>query len=165
MGLMTWKGFTIGGVFKDLSHLTPFGITVDINGTQVSVVFSYHNHVFTDKKAAGEKLRIQGETRYWSEDRYELSRTLPELIRAQFLDKYAVPYLNKDSNEQYHYMEIHDYAIFFEISTPTKSPNELRVKIISAYEPDRWGAGTLPKGKAYKVRWILSKRYNGEFVL
>ncbi|WP_020198199.1 hypothetical protein [Vibrio owensii] len=59
------------------------------------------------------------------------------MLEERFVESHAIPYYNHRKNgEQYHYIEIHDYVIFFEITKPDNTDNELKVKIISAYELD-----------------------------
>ena len=159
-----WKGFDINGTYKDLSHLQDFSIKTEIDGTEIKLTFSFLSHCFTDEKG-GFRMPFKQEERYWSEDRYELSKTLPDLLRSNFLDKYAIPYLNKKSHEQYHYMEIYDYAIFFDINKPDGTSNTLKIKIVSAYELDEWGKSGLPKNQPKRVRWILSQRNQRKFTL
>ncbi|MBF4437822.1 hypothetical protein ERJ77_25740, partial [Vibrio anguillarum] len=80
------------------------------------------------------------------------------------LENYAVPYMTK-KGESYHYMESYDYAIFFSLSKPQGTTGELKLRVNSAYEVNDWGKGTLPKGKAKRVSWILSQRLQGKSVL
>lgn len=160
---MSWSGFNIGGVFKDLSHLQSRTFQVDIAGQQINLHVSYGMHCFSDEKGNGPLLPLR-EKRYWCEDRYIRSLELPEILEEGFVESYAIPYFNSRKNgEQYHYMEVHDYAIFFELTKPVNTTNDLNVKIISAYELDAWGE--VPQGKRYKVRWILGERLAGRTIL
>lgn len=158
---MTWTGYTINGVFKDLSHLQTKTIEVEIDKTLISLHVSYGDHCFTDEKDNGTIIR----GRYWSEERYQRSLELPDYIKNTFIDSYAIPYLKrKKVGESYHYMEIYDYAIFFEINKPDIE-NTLKIKVISAYEVDSWGKGTMPKGKRFRIRWILEQRLKKHSIL
>ncbi|MGR3159701.1 hypothetical protein ABMY16_21500 [Vibrio vulnificus] len=160
---MTWTGFNIDGTFKDLSHLQSKTIQTDIGGQAVFLNVSYGNHCFSDEKENGQKLPFR-EERYWCEERYQRSHELPEMLEDRFVESFATPYYNHRKNgEQYHYMEIHDYVIFFEITKPSNTTDRLNIKIISAYEQDGWGE--VPPGKRYKVRWILSERLAGRSIL
>lgn len=161
---MSWTGFNINGVFKDLSHLQSFTTVALIDGVEIALTFSFLNHCFTDEKG-DVQMPFRYEERYWSEARYDLSKGLPDLIKRNFLDKYAVPFLNKKRNEQYHYMELYGYAIFFDINKPNGTTNELKIKIVSAYEVEEWGRLTLPKKSPKKVSWILSQRNQGKSAL
>ncbi|NOH36404.1 hypothetical protein [Vibrio chagasii] len=160
---MTWKGFTIEGDFYDLTHLQSTSHDIEVDGNSVKLHVSYANHCFTDEKENGPIL-FRREGRYWCHERYQRSIELPELIRNKLIDNYAVPYMTK-KGESYHYMEAFDYAIFFSISKPNGTTNELKLRVNSAYEVDDWGKGTLPKGKAKRVSWILSQRLQGKSVL
>ncbi len=160
---MSWTGFRIEGVFKDLSHLQSSTIQVDIGGLTCSLHVSYGAHCFSDEKENGPKLPIR-ERRWWCEERYQRSLELPTMLAERFVESHAIPYYNHRRNgEQYHYMEIHNYVVFFEITKPENTNNTLNVKIISAYELDAWGE--VPKGKRYRVRWILSERLAGRSIL
>lgn len=165
-----WTGFTILGTFYDLTHLRPFNHSTVIDGESVNLHITFGHHCFTDEKEYGPRLFKDGSGRYWSKDRYHSSLQLPELLKKVFSSpstSYAVPYLNKNSNELYHYMEVReDYAVFFDINKPSSPEDLLKIKIISAYELDQWGRGTLPrKHHPLKIGWILSKRIRGEYLL
>lgn len=157
---MDWRGFTINGEFKDLSHLNSFSMTTEIDGINIELIFTFLSHCFTDEKG-GTKMPFTHEERYWSNERYHLSLALPKLIKDKFLSKYAIVFKSHKSAEQYHYMEAYDYAIFFNINKPKNTNNTLKIKIISAYEVEQWGKNTLPKGKPKRISWILSQRNKG----
>jgi hypothetical protein len=160
---VTWTGFNIEGTFKDLSHLQSKTMQTEIGGQVVYLHVSYGTHCFSDEKENGQRLPFR-EERYWCEERYQRSHDLPKMLEGGFVESFATPYYNHRKNgEQYHYMEIHDYVIFFEITKPSNTTNELNIKIISAYEQDGWGE--VPPGKRYKVRWILSERLAGRSIL
>jgi len=159
---VTWTGFIIKGEWKDLSHLQSFNFDVLIDGQLTTLIVSFGSHCFTDEKENGPIL-LHGD-RYWSEERYQSSLQLPSMIRERFMTFYAVIYRNRNGGEQYHYLEIYDYAIFFDINKPT-TPNTLKIKIVSAYEVDQWGRNTLPKGNPKKIKWILSQRIQGKSAL
>ena len=142
-----------------MGHLAPFSMTHKISDLDVTISVSFGSHVFTDKKGLGPLLYPR-QARYFSEARYERSLELAKLIRDKFIDSYVIPYIDKDNNEVYHYMEIYDYAIFFDLRR--KSDNELKLIVISAYELDEWGATTLPTGKRIRARYIATLRLNGE---
>jgi len=157
---MNWRGFTIKGEWKDLTHLQSFDHEVEVDGQPVTLLVTFGSHCFTDEKENGPIL-FKKEGRYWSEERYQLSLQLPEIIRDRFMASYAVAFRSKSGGEQYHYMEIYDYAIFFDINKPA-IPDTLRIKVVSAYEVDQWGKGSLPKGDAKRIKWILSQRIQGK---
>ncbi|MEZ6994383.1 MULTISPECIES: hypothetical protein [unclassified Aeromonas] len=161
---MSWRGFEIEGEFRDLSHLGSFVMTVNVDSRDIELIVSFLSHCFTDEKG-GFRMPFKHEERYWSEERYKASFQLRGLIEKNFITSYAIPYLNKKRNEQYHYMEAYDYAIFFDINKPEGTEDTLKLKIVSAYELDQWGKGTVPKGKPKKVSWILSRRNNNQSAL
>ena len=76
-----------------------------------------------------------------------------------------MPHNSKNGGGQrYFCLDLHDYAIFFSISKPADTSNQLKLRVISAYEVDNWGRHSLPKGKPFNVRYILQKRNEGKFV-
>jgi len=156
---VAWRGFDIDGEFKDLSHLGSFTMIVNVDSRDIELTVSFLSHCFTDEKG-GFRMPFRYEERYWSEERYQASFRLRGLIETNFISSYAIPYLNKKRNEQYHYMEAHNYAIFFDINKPEGTVDKLKLKVVSAYDLDQWGKDTVPKGKAKRVSWILSRRNN-----
>lgn len=162
--MSNWKGFTIRGKFYDLSHLQPFDHVVEVDGVSVTLHVTFGHHCFTDKKENGPLLYPK-EGRYWSQDRYECTHNLRNIITNRFMDAYAVPYLNMKNNEQYHYLELEefDYSIFFDVNKPANTTDRLKLKIVSAYERDQWG--TAPKGSPKLIRWILAQRIKGKNAL
>ena len=162
---MNWRGFNIYGTYYSLDHINPFDMKVIIDGQEVTLHFTFGNHCFTDEKENGP-LIFRREGRYWSQERYESSKALPDLVKASFdSKKYAIPYLTRKNKEQYHYMETNDFAIFFDINKPSNPANYLKIKIVSAYELDQWGRETVPKGNAKRISWILSQRLKGKRAL
>lgn len=161
---MNWSGFNIRGTYYDLTHLSPFSFDTKIDENTVTLHVTFGHHCFTDEKENGP-LIFKSDGRYWSHERYERTLQLPNLIREKLVESYAIAYISKKSNEQYHYTETHDYAIFFEAAKPENSNNELKIKVVSAYEIDQWGKQSLPKGSAKRVRWILSQRLQGKWIL
>lgn len=157
---MQWRGFKINGIWKDLAHLNPFSIVEELDGVPTTLLVTFGHHCFTDKKGKGPLLYAK-EQRYWCEDRYRLSFDLPKLISEGFVHKYAIAFLDRNNAEQYHYTEIYDYVIFFDINKAQNIEDTLKIKIVSAYEIASWGRETLPKGKAKRIRWILSRRRQG----
>ncbi len=154
----TWKDLVIYGEQKPMGHLAPFTIDTQIGQQDIKVTFTYSNHVFSDEKGSGPLL-FKKAGRYFSNERYEASLKLPGMLHSNFLDAYVTPYTDKGQNEQYHYLEMHDYAIFFDVKN--HAHNHLHVVIISAYDVNEWGKGGLPKGGAVKSRFILDLKLQG----
>lgn len=69
----------------DFSHLDSFSHIINYKGVNYSVVFSYSNHVFTDKKKTPEtpshRFYDAGVERGFDEQRYEDSLLLPNLLK------------------------------------------------------------------------------------
>lgn len=156
-----WSDIQTRNRTYDMSHLRAFNVVMPVDGQQVNIEFCFGHHVFTDEKGTERKIF----NRFFCEKRYELSLTLPKIIQNNFLKSYTIPYIDKDNNELYYYLEIHDYAIFFDVRPVTDNAPALRVIIISAYEVDRWGKSGLPSGTAVKISYILSLRLQGKTYL
>ncbi len=160
---MSWTGFDIEGTYYDLTHLQTSSVQMTVDGKNIQVNISYGHHCFTDEKANGPMI-FKKDERYWCHERYERSKALPEMIETKLLEHYAVPYISRNQ-ENYHYMEAYDYAIFFRISKPANKNDELNIRVHSAYEVSEWGKGTMPKGDPKRISWIMSERLQGRSVL
>lgn len=154
-----WDDLNIQGKTYKMGHLSPFSMIHKISDTDVTFNVSFGNHVFTDNKETGPLLYSK-QKRYFSQERYERSLELADLIKQNFIDSYVVPYIDKQNNETYHYMEIYDYSIFFDIRK--QGEHVLKLVIISAYEVDDWGRSSIPKGDAVRARYIAHLRLRGE---
>ncbi|HIF9248559.1 TPA: hypothetical protein ACX6Q2_003468 [Photobacterium damselae] len=160
---MTWNKFNIYGKDYDCSHLKTRDIFVDVDGIECKLTISYSHHCFTDKTENGPRLFRDG--RCWSQERYEQSLELPSILVGALSssNSYCVPHYHYN-NEQFHYVEYGDYAIFFNINKPPKTTSELKIKVNSAYPLASWNIG-LPKGKPKLIRWVLSQRIQGKKIL
>ncbi|MFW9268783.1 hypothetical protein ACLK1G_16505 [Pseudomonas sp. NR3] len=146
-----------------MAHLQPFEMAFDVAGEQVTVKFEFGFHCFTDDKGNGELLHFNGEHRYFCGNRYHCSTQLRDYIERRFYQGMAVPHFVQN-NQRYYCLDLHDYAIFFSISKPAKTTNQLKLRIISAYDVATWGRTTLPRGKPHNVRYILEMRNAGKNV-
>lgn len=162
MFLVSWTEFNINGNTYCCRHLRTTEHDIEIDGTTCKLKMSYSHHCFTDKTDSGPRLFKDG--RSWSQERYEESINLPNIMENALNTGYCIPHYHYN-NEQYHYLESSDYAIFFNINKPLNTTNELKIKINSAYPLATWGKGTLPKGKAKLIRWVLSQRVQGLSIL
>lgn len=123
-------------------------------------------HCFTDEKENGPFYRREGKhSRYWSQQRYDDSLALPDVIRKALLNRstYVIPF-KTNGTEQYHYLDDGYFAIFFYVNSIDINQKTMKIYVVSAYDKTTYN-GQLPNGKAYKLAWILSKRVRGEFVL
>lgn len=160
---MSWTEFKIDGKIYCCRHLQTAVHKTDVDGTQCLLRISYSNHCFTDEKENGPLL-FRKEGRYWSKERYDESIHLPNILIRSLEDSYCIPHYS-GSGEQYHYIELSHYIVFFRITKPNNSENELRIKVSSAYPIDEWGRTTIPKGKAKLIKWVLSRRLKNMQVL
>ena len=145
---MKWKPHEVEGKVYDLSHLHPFSFTLVVPGKknqstatyQIRVEFSMH--CFTRSARDGEsyssvlEYKCDNETRLFDEERYALSRPLPDIIR-RIGDRKC--YHAKDTN--FFTIEAIDregrrveYSIFFAVYRRDK--NGLTLVVQSAYLRD-----------------------------
>ncbi len=158
----------INGQPFDLSHLNPRKLHIDIDNVSFEATISFGTHCFTDEKANTPLIIDKpNEQRYWSQARYEDSLLLPDIF-VQLLNNrstYVVPFKpRKARSEQYHYLDNGYYAIFFYIKNIDVINRKLGIYVVSAYDKTTYN-GTMPKGKAYRLSWILSQRVNHKFIL
>ena len=146
-----------------MAHLHPFDMVFDVAGESLTVHFEFGFHCFTDDKGHGELIYCKGERRYFCESRYACSKQLRDYIERRFFTGMAVAHFVKNS-QRYFCLDLHDYAIFFSISKPAGTENQLKLRVISAYEVETWGRHSLPRGKPYNVRYILEMRNQGKSV-
>lgn len=159
---MHWWDINVGGTLRKMGHLHPFKRELQVSGYEITANFSFGHHCFTDEKENGPVFKFRGETRYFSEERYQLSFQLIEWIDERFVDGLAVPYFDKKNNRQYYCKDLYDYAIFFTVQKPQDRDNHLKIRIASAYEIQPWGRHGLPRGTPLNMTYILEKRNAGE---
>lgn len=160
---MSWTEFNIGGKIYCCRHLQTAVHSMDIDGIECQLHISYSNHCFTDKTESGPML-FKSQGRSWSQERYDESINLPSALISAMETQYCIPHFSGPS-EQYHYTESSDYIIFFKISKPPKTSNELRIKVNSAYPIASWGRGSIPRGNPKLIKWVLSQRLKNLSVL
>lgn len=169
-----YSNFVINNQVYDLTHLNPSHFCIEIDGVEFSATLQFSNHCFTDEKENGplfsRRLRKNGsyEERFFSIVRYEDTKILPNILRNILIENrsyYVVPFRPKHSNdEQYHYLDNGYYAIFFYINNIDLIKKTFNIYVISAYDKTTYSSN-LPKGKAFKLSWVLSKRVKGEKVI
>lgn len=160
----SYQDVSFNGKNYCMKHLAPFKFLAAISGidapVQISVTFG--THVFTDQKENGPEL-FPG--RYFCLERYTASINLPALLSDQLLLAHVVPHVNKTNNENYFYSTIDDYVVFFDLRKDDSHKNGLKLVVISAYEVDAWGKGSLPKGTPVKFSFVTYLRLNGKTYL
>jgi hypothetical protein len=156
-----WGDIESGGKVYAMSHLHPFEMETEIGGEALKIQVNFGWHVFTDEKGNGKLIRQGKEERYFSRDRYDTSPQAVSFIKERLIAAYGRPYYDKKRNENYFCLDEGDYALFLAIHKSDAEENSLKCRVISAYEVDSWGRDGLPKGKSYKMRWVLSRRNQG----
>ncbi|MFV0595417.1 hypothetical protein [Shewanella sp.] len=153
---MHWQAVQSKGNRYDLSHIHPHEFRYQRNDLAITVRVTYGFHVFTDEKADGDLIRYKYEERYFCIDRYDASFQLRQLIETKMTDAYVVLFLANKHKEQFYYLDIHDYTVFFELRKADQ--HTLKCHVVSAYIKDRWG--NLPRGKRYKWDFIAHAKMN-----
>lgn len=148
-----------------MSHLHPCNVQVDIGGVAIDIHVTFGWHVFTDEKQRGVPFLWHGQTRYFCRQRYNTSFAVRDFVQTKLIDTYARPFIDYYRNEQYFCIEGADLAIFMTVRKPENTDGRLKLNVVSAYEVDQWGRTTLPKGKAYKMRYVLDRRHQGHTML
>lgn len=163
-----YTNFLVNGRIYDLTHFNANTVKIKIDDEFYNASLEFGCHCFTDEKENGPFYCIEGEhTRYWSQQRYDDSLGLPSIIKRALLNHstYVIPFKSKSGGaEQYHYLDDGYFAIFFYVNSIDITQKTMKIYIVSAYDKTTYN-GNLPKGKPYKLSWILSKRVKGEFVL
>lgn len=167
---MKWDDIASNDKRFSMEHLHPLNLLVPgITDLPVKVSITFGHHVFTDKNGSGRLFQFRGEERYFCPIRYDLSKELPGLIKKHILSResYVTAYFNAKRNEQYFYLSINEYAVFMEVRKPKGTHNELKLNVVSAYEPDPWGKSGLPSGRkhTFKFFYVLARRLEGKGVL
>ncbi len=140
---MKWQPVRSKGKHYDLSHIHPHDFRYQNNDLAITVKVTYGFHVFTDEKASGDLIKHKHENRYFCVDRYDASFQLRKLIETEMTNAYVARVLANKYKEQFYYLDIHDYTVFFELRKADQ--NTLKCHVVSAYVKDTWG--NLPKGK------------------
>lgn len=169
-----YSTFIVNNFVYDLTHLNPTQFYIEIDGTDFLATLQFGHHCFTDEKENGplfsKRQRKDGsyEERFFSIARYSDTQQLPNILKNILIKNrsyYVVPFRPKHSNdEQYHYLDDGYYAIFFYINKVNIINRTLNIYVISAYDRTTYSSN-LPKGKAFKLSWVLSKRMKGEKVI
>jgi len=158
---MNWKDIQAYGRVYSMEHLRPFSQGLEVDDRLVTIHFTFGFHCFTDDKGNGPLQFYKGERRYFCSMRYECSTQLSSWIDKRLLDCQVRLITDKSRGRRYFCMDLHDYAIFFDIRKPQDTENELKLHVISAYEVDNWGRPHLPKGKQHNLSWVIGMRAQG----
>lgn len=168
-----YSNFTAYNQNFDLTHLNPQQFQIKITEDFYTATLQFGNHCFTDEKEKGPlfstKLRKDGscEYRYFSKDRFLDTKQLPHILKSIFIENssyYVIPFKTKTSEEQYHYLDNGYFAIFFYINKIDTVNKTLNIYVISAYDKTTYSSN-LPRGKAFKLSFVLFKRTKGEYLI
>lgn len=132
----------VADVKYDLSHLTPLEFKVSIPGPNPKIVIPvdvhvrFSKHCYTskyDKDGTGFEIFDGREVRFFSLERYEFSKNLPEIVRAIGTSEkcFFTPHRN------YFVARTEcgkEYRVFF--SVKKRGAKKISVSVESAYAPD-----------------------------
>lgn len=137
-----WKAYRKNWKLYDLSHLHQFSFFKKIWNNTVRIVVSFSDHCFTEKNInnSSENLYLHSypEPRIFSEERYNLSLNLREIILNKFF--WAVYFSQKNDYFKIELWNWLKYFIYFDIKKRTSKSMEILVN--SAYirnnNPELW---------------------------
>lgn len=163
---MSFKFIWNDGKRMCLQHLSPYTVTTAIDGIDCEIHIEFAHHCFTDQKENGDLFKPdRKEDRFFSPERYRDSFRLPELVTTLFQEKdgHVTAYYNAGNQECYYHVDYLDYSVYMTIQKPPQTHDQLKVRIISAYEQDEWGRS--PGGKKVMMYFLLSERLKGNSIL
>lgn len=148
-----------------LLHLADMSLNARINGVDCSVKIEFGHHCYTDEKGEGQAFKPTRDNRYFSQKRYDASFSLPKLVNDLLVkqDAHLTAFKHRSHQECYYHIDYVDYTLFMVIQKPPGTTNQLKVRITSAYEKDKWGE--LPSGKVVKMFFLLSEKLKGNSIL
>jgi hypothetical protein len=137
--MSAFKSKTIAGRIYDLAHLAPFTFTLQDGEASYHVEVAFSCHCFTEKLSEAHTPDFiyahKHERRTFNMERYELSKSLPDLI--QTLGKRSVYWSQKRD-----FFVLQDvragsgnapYVVFFDAFKSSKQKVDVRLMVTSAY--------------------------------
>lgn len=169
--MRSWTNYIKDNKEYDLSHLDQISfdytraLADGTPGRKLKFSVNFSHHCFTGHIGDDEWIYPHAvDERYFSEERYELSKHLPDFIRS-LLDQN--PYLLRtflEHREQFFYVEqdFHEetYRVFLEISCPRKNYADVRIDVRSAY-PEEPYAERVSGDSHFKLWRIIDARLEG----
>ena len=141
-----WPNINIDGIEYDLTHLIGKEFSYRRAATQsyperiVRFYVEYSNHCFTEHFGDHEyEHGAEHEIRYFCSKRYDHSKGIYDLIKKVISENVFMQLTFNEHREQFYYLEEHynntDYRLFIEISKSNHANSDVRLKVVSAYEP------------------------------
>lgn len=155
-----WPSIVDGAKTYDLTHLDPFAVDVPLRDGDAVLRVEFSSHVFSNEAGRGVRIPFVREERYFCPIRYRDSFEAAAFMRTGFVEAHVRAFLDKKSKEQFYTTDAGALAIFMSIHRSVDAENELKCRVVSAYEPT-WGRTTLPRGQLYAVRTVLTRRLDG----
>jgi hypothetical protein len=168
---LAWPNINISGVEYDLSHLRSREFTYIRPSNQkkserpIRFFLSFSDHCFTEHY--GEHIYPYSpgdEERFFCEVRYEHSKHIFDLIKKLISENLHIQRTFNSHREQFYYLEEHyqntEYRLFLELSKSSHPNSDLRIKVVSAYEP-RTSSSPVCGQSWHKFLSIVDARING----
>ena len=138
-----FKDMCIGNTTYDLRHLDPFKLSIQFEDKSYTVLVRFSCHCFTERLDADEQdgravYKHKEEKRLFSVDRYELSRSLPGMIRS--LDNCNMTVYHTRQGSFFFARNASPltpcYMVFFRAYKAKKKGIDVIVDVVSAYPKD-----------------------------
>ncbi len=135
-----FKDMRFGNTVYGLSHLDPFKLGIQFDGKAYTALVRFSCHCFTegfnaDRHDRQAIYKHEGEERAFSVDRYELSRSLPDMIRSLGSGDMTVYHTKRRS-----FFFVRNaspsapfYMIFFRAYKAKEKSIDVIVEVVSAY--------------------------------
>jgi len=158
---LAWRDFWHNGTCYGLTHLNDVECVIDLDGTPVTVRYTFGPHTFTDEKENGPHFYpVRHERRYICRRRHALSFEVVPFMQQQFLEGHVRQHFSRNG-EQWFTTELDGAAVFTAIQKSVDADSEIKVRVISSYPLDR-GLQTVPThGALYKVRTLFKRKLVG----
>ncbi|GAA0814313.1 hypothetical protein GCM10009111_11020 [Colwellia asteriadis] len=166
-----WPSIKIDETDYDLAHLTGKEFSYKRAATQdypektVRFYLEYSNHCFTEHFGDHEYGHgADHEIRYFCSKRYEHSKGIYDLIKKVISENVFMQLTFNEHREQFYYLEEHynntDYRLFIEVSKSNHTNSDIRLKVVSAYEP-RPGSDSVGGSGWFRFFKIVDARIDG----
>jgi hypothetical protein len=139
-----WEPLVVDGFAVDLSHLEPFEFEALPKGLEnpATIHVTFNNHCFSEEfvperhKSQLPRTHVSShESRAFDHIRYNLSRTLPDYVRA--LGNARIGQTREGLLARIELAGGTDYGIFFTLKKPDKGPRRCELFVVTAFPLER----------------------------
>jgi hypothetical protein len=169
--MRVWPSIEVDGIEYTFEHLKGKEFSYTRPATEkypakvTRFYIEYGDHCFTEHY--GEVEYTHGnrtKPRYFCKTRYEHSKNIFELIKKVIGENVFMKRTFNEHREQFFYLEEHygliEYRLFLEVSKSNHPNSDVRIKIVSAYEP-RPESDPIGGNDWFKFLSIVDSRING----